>query len=648
MRVSYTLLLCILTGLFAPQETRAQADPYVLNGSATQNNCNCYTLTPDQYNESGSVWNKNKIDLTQSFDYHFNVFLGCNSNGADGIAFVLQPISTSIGTDGEGLGFGGVTPSLGVTIDTYQNADENDPFYDHIAFQANGDVNHDDANNLAGPVQALENSTDIKDCAWHVLEVSWNAGTMTLTAYMDGVLRLTMTKDIVQTIFQSNSMVFWGFTAATGGSDDLQEFCTSLNAHNTTAVPLGQHYCAGTPITFTDSSTSFGSIVSWTWNFGDGTSSTLQNPPPHLYPGPAVYPVQEIVVGNNGCSDTSTTDVTLGSYPVAAFSVNKACTDQPLTLVNGSTNDVGAFAQWDWTLSGTSGIQTFTDSLPSIVLNTPGSYSLQLSAVTAQGCASNTATGTFTVTVTPQVSFLGDSVCAGAPLTLTGVNENGASIQQWYWDIGTTIQDYGQTIQQTFPYAETLTALLWAVSPQGCVSDTFSQPIEVQQTHAFAGDDTTAAMGYPIQLNATGGTYYTWSPATNLNDPNIADPIATLTQDTRYTVTAYSPAGCPTSASILIKVFKGPAIFIPSAFTPNGDGANDVLKIVAPGIRQLIYFRVFDRWGKEVFYTTALDATWDGTLNGKPLPVGVYVWMVQARDIQGGTLTEKGTLTLIR
>jgi gliding motility-associated-like protein len=357
--------------------------------------------------------------------------------------------------------------------------------------------------------------------------------------------------------------------------------------------------------------------------------------------------VQEIVVDGTGCSDTNNTTVIIGSYPLASFSVNGACTGQPLALVNSSTDTVGAFALWTWTLSGLSS-QTFTDSLPSIVLNTPGAYTLQLSTVSAEGCASNTTSGGFTVSATPQVSFLGDSVCAGSPLTLTGINGNNTPIRQWYWELGGAPFASTQSIQHVFPTADTITALLWAVSAQGCISDTFSQPIEVQATHAFAGDDTAVALGYPIQLQASGGTSYTWSPPEYLSNPDIADPIAILPEDTRYTVTAYSTAGCPSTASIFIKVYKGPAIYVPSAFTPNGDGANDVLKIVAPGIRQLSYLRIFDRWGAEVFHTTSLDATWDGTVSGHPVPSGVYVWMIQGIDLQGAALTQRGTVLLIR
>src|SRR5579875_1655079 len=142
-------LLVIICG----QPASAQTNTYILNGSATQNSCNCYTLTTETPFQSGSVWNKNKISLNQPFDFWFNVFLGCkDANGADGIVFMLQPISTSVGSSGQGLGFGGVMPSVGITLDTWQNIEDNDPAYDHIAIQTNGVIRHGTASDLAAPV----------------------------------------------------------------------------------------------------------------------------------------------------------------------------------------------------------------------------------------------------------------------------------------------------------------------------------------------------------------------------------------------------------------------------------------------------------------------------------------------------------------
>src|SRR5689334_5246884 len=124
------LTLLLLLFFISKQEANAQ---YILNGSAQKNSCNCYTLTQTTQFQSGSVWNGNKINLNSPFDFWFNVFLGCNDLGADGIVFILQPISTSVGSSGEGMGFGGVVPSIGIALDTYQNFNLNDPSFDHIS-----------------------------------------------------------------------------------------------------------------------------------------------------------------------------------------------------------------------------------------------------------------------------------------------------------------------------------------------------------------------------------------------------------------------------------------------------------------------------------------------------------------------------------
>ena len=626
---------------------KAQVIPYNVLGGASEDSCSCYTLTPQQFYDSGSVWNKHPIDLTQSFEYHFIVFLGCQPNpqGADGIAFVLQPLGSNVPTGGSGggMGFEGISPSLGITIDTHQNLEDADPPYDHITFQANGDVNHADANNLQGPISTLPSGASIEDCLWHMLEVKWDAPSKTLSTYVDGAFRLSLTQDIVNTLFGGNSLVYWGFTGGTGGADNLQKFCALSTAGNSFS-PV-QEFCEGVPIVFQDSSASYAPIQAWYWNFGDGDTSMREDPPPQLYPGPGVYTVTENVLGADGClSDTNKMTVVIGTYPVDSFSVGPACTGQPLPLVNRSSDSVGRFGTWTWSLSNGA---TFSDSLPSIVLSQPGAYTLKLSAVSAQGCPGNTMDTVLQVNLSPQVAFGGDSGCADVPLVLGGTSSGTAPIRQWYWNLGGVL-DSSQTISQVYTQPGSFSAQLWAVSPQGCTSDTATGTVQIQTSQAYAGQDTVVALGYPIQLQASGGVTYTWSPSTGLNNPDIADPIALITQDTRYTVTAASSAGCLSSASILVKVFKGPALYVPSAFTPNGDGINDVLKLTGPGISTLSYFQVFDRWGKEVFRTTSLQATWDGTESGHPLPPGTYVWMARGTDLSGQTLSWKGTVILIR
>ena len=203
MKIILKTIIIFSVLVVLPRHTVAQ---YTVNGNAQQVSCNQYRLTQEITFLTGSVWNNNKINLTQSFDFKFDVFLGnSNSPGADGIAFVLQPISTSVGTTGSGLGYEGISPAVGITIDTYQNTSpDNDPAYDHIAIQLNGDLNHITANNIAGPVQAISGNDNIEDGQWHALRIVWDATTKTITAYVDGVLRVSAVKDIVTDVMLGN------------------------------------------------------------------------------------------------------------------------------------------------------------------------------------------------------------------------------------------------------------------------------------------------------------------------------------------------------------------------------------------------------------------------------------------------------------
>jgi gliding motility-associated-like protein len=199
------------------------------NSAATQSAERCWTLTPAQNARNGSVWNEKKVNLNESFEVSVDIFLGCqDANGADGIVFGFQPVSTSVGSQGGGLGFSGISPSIGIEMDTWQNTDQGDPVYDHIAIIKNGNVNHTSGNTLAGP-KGFGNNDNVEDCRYHDMYVVWNAKTMKLDVYWDCILLLTYTGDIVKDIFKGDPNVFWGFTAATGGSNNEQKICLKYN-----------------------------------------------------------------------------------------------------------------------------------------------------------------------------------------------------------------------------------------------------------------------------------------------------------------------------------------------------------------------------------------------------------------------------------
>ncbi|GEP97230.1 lectin-like domain-containing protein [Chitinophaga cymbidii] len=643
--------LCLTGILFLSAHTYAQTlQPYILNGSATQRTCNCYVLTEEVDNASGTVWNKNKINLSQSFNYVFDINLGCkDESGADGIGFILQTQGTNLGSSGQGLGFKGISPSLGVLIDTWHNANENDPAFDHIAIQMNGISDHLDATgNLTPALQVIDGKDNIEDCNWHLLRINWNASTHLLEVSVDNEVRFSITKDLVNDIFHGDPMVYWGFAGSTGGSSNLQQFCAALRPDF--AFSSGQILCDGTPVSFSDNSSSFGVITRRWWDLGDGTTSTAIQPPPHLYAGPGSYEVKMVIEDNSGCiSDTLRSPVTIGSYPVVDFGPEEFCiTGSPLKIGDSSRVDVGTKARWEWDF-GNGAVSSAQNA--TIPYTAPGRYNVELEVTTREGC-STTGSKTIDMFQTPLTAAAGRNACIGEPVELEGSNLTpGVSIAHWYWALGNG--DTARTRQVSYTYAAggSYTARLHAVSTDGCPTAAVETDVEVVDLQLHAGSDTVVAKGQPLQLNAraTGSNLqYTWMPSTGMDNPYIANPVAYLQKDQEYHVTVTSPEGCRDEDVIAVKAYTGPEFYVPNAFTPNNDGRNDLFRVTAAGIPKLDFLRVWDRWGKIIFQTADVSTAWDGTFNGQPAGPGTYVWMVQGVDYLGRRFSRQGTVTLIR
>ncbi len=164
----------------------------------------------------------------------------------------------------------------------------------------------------------------------------------------------------------------------------------------------------------------------------------------------------------------------------------------------------------------------------------------------------------------------------------------------------------------------------------------------------FAGNDTNAILGRPHQLLASGGTNYVWSPAGPLDNPFKPDPLATLYSDTYFRVLVTDAIGCTDDDTVFIKVYEGPTYYLPNAFTPNGDGKNDVFRPIPVGIQSTDYFRVFNRYGELMFQTNKWMEGWDGTLKGKKASSGTYTWMIKGIDKYGRIIEMKGTVILIQ
>ncbi len=646
MKTVYRTFL-VLSALFMAAAANSQPGTYILNGAAVQNTCNCYTLTGEVNTQSGSVWNASKISLNDPFDFVFNVFLGCkDADGADGIVFILQPISTSIGTAGGGMGFQGIAPSIGIALDTWQNIDLNDPVFDHISIQANGNSTH--GSDLAGPVQASVSNANIEDCQWHTFRISWDPATQKLQTYFDGQFRLETTIDLVADIFNNDPMVYWGFSAATGGSNNLQQFCTALNPGfnaNTTANGV----CLGTPVAYTNTSESFAPITSYYWDFGDGTTSILPDPAPHLYSLPGAYNVKLAITGLDGCfSDTLRRTVYVGDFPVAAIEVIDTCAGSSPRISDLSTVTVGNINNWTWNLNG----NPFTSAAtPNLQLNglSAGTYDLELTVTSIFGCTSQPATETLNMLPRPLIQANGDDGCAGVPVLFSANQlDNATFISQWNWQFGDGQVSTIQNPQHVFANTGTYAVQVNAMADNGCSSETVSIPVFINSATANAGNDTLVVKDTPFQLQGSGGTAYNWSPPVGLDNPTIANPQGSLQDDVTYTLTVTTPEGCTDTDEITVTVFKGSAVYVPTGFTPNNDGLNDLLRPYLPGIQKLEYFTVYNRWGQIVFTSKTIGEGWNGWYKGKAQASGSYVWTLKAVDFAGKIYQLKGTTTLIR
>jgi gliding motility-associated-like protein len=241
------------------------------------------------------------------------------------------------------------------------------------------------------------------------------------------------------------------------------------------------------------------------------------------------------------------------------------------------------------------------------------------------------------------------TVCYKADYQLTGTGG-----VNYLWSPATNLDDpaiFNPVVQVP---VVSITYSLSVIDAKGCnslqddsIKITVSAPAIL-----FIGNDTTIAMRQPLQListdvNNTGFNSYTWSPAYGLNNPFSADPIAVLDRDITYFVTAANAVGCTAMDTINIKVYQGPELYVPNTFTPNGDGLNDVLKVIAIGMKEFHFFRIYNRYGQLIFSTTDPGKGWDGRISGKLQNTGTYVWMAEAVDYRGNLIQRNGTSTIV-
>lgn len=385
------------------------------------------------------------------------------------------------------------------------------------------------------------------------------------------------------------------------------------------------------------------STVSWKWNFGNGQTSALQDPPIQFYPAAGSYPLQLILSTAAGCADTISTSITIHPLPQTnAGDDQNVCLNNTAQL-NGVGADTYAWYPSDH-LSCTSCANPVASPVDNIVYYVKGTNTF--------GCIRTdsirlTVKKPFKVTVTPT----SDSLCLGQSAKLTA---NGAELYHW-----SPANGLDNTLINT-PVASPVSNTVYKVvgtDVANCFTDSAAVTINVfpyPTVNAGAGKNILFGENAPLSpVYSNDIVKYTWTPAAGLNCADCSAPVASPQISTVYTITVVNNGGCTSSDKINVFFPCQVSVFIPNTFSPNNDGMNDHFYPRGKDIYRIKSFRIFDRWGELVFQRTDFSANdemsgWDGTFKGHPASSDVYTYVIEVLCNNNNISTFQGDVALIR
>ena len=389
----------------------------------------------------------------------------------------------------------------------------------------------------------------------------------------------------------------------------------------------------------------------------DPAFTFLWEPPQFLssssVPNPVSTPSTSIsytlFLSNGICTDTITQNVLVQNAAIDAGNDTTLCGSNTSVIL--TANGFGTTDLFQW--SSNSG---FTDTLNDTPSDSTATVQVNGDAVFFVRPLGNTCGSMDSVHVHVELispSLTGDTLtCAEGVAELHVLGADAGSTFQWSPDDHLTGQG---TADVSVSIASTETFSVTVTSPAGC---TWSDDITVLVSSIFGSsigasvDQPIVLPGTTVQLSATPttGVNYSWLPAAEVSDPDIQSPTAFITQTTTFYL-VISDGICTRSDSVTVTVYEmncdEPDIFIPDAFTPNGDGNNDVLYVRGRFISRM-ELKIFDRWGELVFETTSPAAGWDATFKGKPVDPAVFVYWLEATCADGQEFFKKGNVTVIR
>lgn len=415
-------------------------------------------------------------------------------------------------------------------------------------------------------------------------------------------------------------------------------------------------HCEWDQITFTDKTqiSPATPIQSRNWDFGNGKISDLPNPTTRYKDvGPGTYQVVLTAISSEGCSKTVKQNLVIDPNPRAAFSGYNVCPGDTIHFQDKTTIAYTNLDRWNWDFGGLGrgpvGIQN-----PRFIYNNPGLYQVTLQVVSDKGCEDTAARAIRVYDPPPLPELTEDTVCFSTPASLIASANTDVKVK-WYKDLSVADPFYTGYAYITEPLPSNRTFYVTTNSSVGCESDRYPITGYVSSNHDILIAPSRSVVELPLGIiefmpvSSIDLVAWNW----DFGDDHASDlqtPVHEYANAGRYTVTlsAIDRYGCELVATTIIEVKKVVNSFMPSAFSPNGDGFNDDYQI---GHYNLADFQIniFSRWGMTIFEADNPDFKWNGKgVHGQDMPEGVYVYVVRYVGISGKMVELMGTITLIR
>lgn len=416
--------------------------------------------------------------------------------------------------------------------------------------------------------------------------------------------------------------------------------------------------CEKNNLVFTDSSVAkFSNIATRNWNFGDGQNSarTSNVPFSHVFTSAQSYTASLQVVTDSGCvSAPNQQIIRVNHLPQPAFSLPEICLpDGRGKFLNQSTIADGSEAlfSYAWNFGDPNDPSSSTLKEPTHRYTTTGNKNVKLTITTKDGCVDSLTKTLTTIYPWPKANLIASrtEVCLGDNIQFTDQGNGITSAPiRWEWSLGGSDRSTLQNPSKSFTDSGSFNVSYYFYNSQGCVSDTVSQIITVHPYPVLElGPNLVVLEGgtkalkpewvYGTNLN------YQWTPAAYLNSTTDSVPKTTPLGDITYRLNLTGIGGCTVTDTVFVKLLLAPVI--PNAFSPNGDGIHDRWRIQYLESYPGATVDVYDRYGGLVFSSIEYAVDWDGTRNGKALPIGTYYYVINPKN---GRKIITGSVTIIR